>query len=407
MRHSSVKPLPLFCIKPPSLTGYFSTMNSTNYSERLRQALKQKKRLFLLFSLPVTMLLLAALSYGANPSSILPVIVAPVRQMVDFADTIEALGTTRANESVQLTTNVTETVSAINFDDGQQVKQGDILVILEKSEEEAELKAARAVLDERRAAFERASGLEKKQAMSTAILKEREALLKQSEGIIEAIQARIADRIIKAPFDGVLGLRYISPGTLLRPGDPITTIDDLDPIKVDFQVPSVFLQELHTGLPVKGTVQAFDDRVFEGRINVISTQVDPLTRTLTVRALLANPSGELRPGLLMNIGLSHNLRTALLIPEEAIIQRDTRKFVMLIKHSDDRSIAEERQVTSGRRIPGEIEITEGLGPDDQVVVHGLMRVRSGDQVMIKAIQRADEPLQGMLEGTANPLRDSR
>ena len=348
------------------------------------------------------MLLVAVPSYG---NSALPVIVAPVRQVVEFADTIEALGTTRANESVELTTNVTETVSAINFDDGQQVKTGDILVVLEKSEEEAELKAARAVLDERRSAFERASGLEKKQAMFTAMLKEPEALLKQSEGIIEAIQARIADRIVKAPFDGVLGLRYISPGTLLKPGDLITTIDDLDPIKVDFQVPSVFLQDLHTGLPVKGTVQAFNNRVFEGTINVISTQVDPLTRTLTVRALLANPNDELRPGLLMNISLSHNLRTALLIPEEAIIQRDTRKFVLVIKHSDDQSIAEERQVFSGRRIPGEIEITEGLDPDDQVVVHGLMRVRSGDPVVIKAIQHADEPLQGMLEGTANPLRD--
>ncbi len=382
-------------------------MTRQTHRKRLRQGLKRRGLFSLLLSLPAPMLLTAGLSYGGNTSNALPVVVAPVRQAPEFADTIEALGTTRANESVELTANVTETVSAINFDDGQQAKKGDQLLVLEKSEEEAELKAARAVLDERRAAFERASDLEKKQAMSTAMLKEREALLKQSEGNIEAIQARIADRVIKAPFDGVLGLRNISPGTLVRPGDRITTIDDLDPIKVDFQVPSIFLQDLHIGLPVKGQVHALGNRVFEGRINMISTQVDPLTRTLTVRALLGNPSGALRPGLLMNISLSHNLRNALLIPEEAIIQRDTRKFVMVINHSGDTATAEERQVTSGRRTPGEIEITEGLGLNDQVVVHGLMRVRSGDQVAIKAIQRVDEPLQGMLESIDKPHRGAR
>ncbi len=382
-------------------------MNQQKHREQFQQGLKRRGLLFLLFSLPTPVLLVAALSYGDNTSSALPVIVAPVRQALEFSDTIEALGTTRANESVELTTNVTETVSAINFDDGQRVKKGDLLVVLEKSEEEAELIAARAVLDERRAAFERANDLEKKQAMSTAMLKEREALLKQSEGNIKAIQARIADRLIKAPFDGVLGLRNISPGTLVRPGDQITTIDDLDPIKVDFQVPSIFLQELHIDLPVKGKIQALGNRVFKGRINMISTQVDPVTRTLTVRALLANADGALRPGLLINISLSHNLRTALLIPEEAIIQRDTRKFVMVINHSGTTSIAEERQVSSGRRIPGEIEITEGLSPGDQVVVHGLMRVRPGNPVVIKAIQQADEPLQHMLEGNDKPQRNAR
>ncbi len=382
-------------------------MHLKNHREPLRRALKPSACHLLLIVLSTPLLLMANPSYGDKHSHALPVIVAPVRQAVKFADTIEALGTARANESVTLTTNVTETVSAITFEDGQQIKKGDLLVILEKSEEDAELKAARAVLDERRAAFERASDLEKKQAMSTAKLKEREALLKQSEGNIEAIEARIANRMIKAPFDGVLGLRNISPGALLRPGDPITTLDDLDPIKVDFQVPSIFLQDLHRGLPVKGRVQALGNRVFEGKITMISTQVDPLTRTLTVRALFANSNGELRPGLLININLSHNLRDALLIPEEAIIQRDRRKFVMVINHSVNPPIAEERQISSGRRIPGEIEITEGLAPNDQVIVHGLMRVSSGDPVTIKALQEADEALQQMLDGTDKARQNPR
>lgn len=340
----------------------------------------------------------------------LPVIVAPVRQVSDFADTIEALGTTRANESVDLTANVTETVAAIHFDDGQQVNKGDVLVVLNKSEEEAELKASQALLDERRAAYQRASELEQKQAMSTAILKEREAVLKQTEGNIEAIEARIADRLIRAPFDGVLGLRNISPGTLVRPGDLITTIDDLDPMKVDFQVPSVFLQSLYSGLPVEGKVLALGNRTFTGSINMISTRADPVTRTLTVRALLPNKGQVLKPGLLMNITLSHNLRPALFIPEEALIQRDTRAFVLVVNDLGGKIVAEERQVITGRRTPGAIEVVDGLQAEDQVIVHGLMQVKDGDNVIIKAVEaveNADRPLSEMLKAASGEQPNSQ
>lgn len=347
-------------------------------------------------------------AHAANsPSRELPVIVAPVRQLSDFADTVEALGTTRANESVDITANVTETVEKIHFSDGQQVKKGDILVTLNKSEEEAELKASQALLDERRAAYQRASELEQKQAMSTAILKEREAVLKQTEGNIEAIKARIADRLIRAPFDGVLGLRNISPGTLVRPGDLITTIDDLDPMKVDFQVPSVFLQSLYAGLPVEGKVLALGNRTFTGRINMISTRADPVTRTLTVRALLPNEGQMLKPGLLMNITLSHNLRPALFIPEEAIIQRDTRAFVLVVTDLGGKIVAKERQIITGRRTPGAIEVVDGLQAEDKVIVHGLMQVKDGDNVSIKAVENADRPLQEMLEAASVGQPDSQ
>lgn len=345
-----------------------------------------------------------------SPSRELPVIVAPVRQLSDFADTVEALGTTRANESVDITANVTETVEEIHFSDGQQVKKGDILVILNKSEEEAELKASQALLDERRAAYQRASELEQKQAMSTAILKEREAVLKQTEGNIEAIKARIADRLIRAPFDGVLGLRNISPGTLVRPGDLITTIDDLDPMKVDFQVPSVFLQSLYAGLPVEGKVLALGNRTFTGRINMISTRADPVTRTLTVRALLPNEGQMLKPGLLMSMTLSHNLRPALFIPEEALIQRDTRAFVLVVTDLGGKIVAKERQIITGRRTPGAIEVVDGLQAEDKVIVHGLMQVKDGDNVIIKAVEaveNADRPLSEMLEAASVGQPDSQ
>lgn len=332
-----------------------------------------------------------------GPQGPMPVIVAPVMVDENFSDRTEALGTAKSNETVDITANVTEIVKEIHFEDGQQVQEGDILVTLEKSEEEAGLKAARALLDERKASYKRAQDLERQQALSTATLEEREALLRQIEGDIEAIQSRIDDRVIKAPFDGILGLRNISPGTLVRPGELITTIDDLSRIKVDFDVPSVFLSALKPGLKVEGKTEALGDRIFSGVIDTVNTRVDPVTRTVTARAIISNEDGFLKPGLLMNIVLYKNPRTALLAPEEAIIQRGKKFFVFKAENRDGKTIAAEQEVKTGSRTPGMIEITEGLAPDDQVIVHGLMQLRDGSAVKIRAVEKEDKTLDELLK----------
>lgn len=323
-------------------------------------------------------------------------VVAPVVEMVGFSDTLEALGTTRANESVELTTNVTEFVREIRFDDGDFVKKDDILVILEKDEEEAELKSARALLDERQAAYTRARELREQQALSTATLEEREAALRQIEGEIEGIQARLRDRMIRAPFDGVLGLREISPGTLVRPGDLITTIDDLSRIKVDFDAPSIFLQALRPGLVIAGRVDAYGGEIFTGTVGTIASRVDPVTRTVAVRAILPNENQRLRPGLLMAIALEKNPRTSLLIPEGAIIQRARESFVFAVETANGQSTAVERKVELGTRVQGKVEVLAGLTANDQVIVHGLMQVRTGQTIRITGVQNGDEPLAALL-----------
>jgi membrane fusion protein (multidrug efflux system) len=325
------------------------------------------------------------------------VMTAPVEQIENFADLVEALGTTRSNETVDISTNVTETVTEIFFDDGQQIKRGDILLTLEKSEEEADLKAAKALLDERTASYKRALSLQKQQALSTATLEERLALLSQTEGAIEAIQSRINDRIIKAPFNGVLGFRNVSPGTLVRPGDLITTIDDLSKIKIDFDIPSVFLADIRPGLKVEGRIEAFGDRVFKGEVSTVNTRIDPVTRTMRVRAELPNPDLLIKPGLLMSITLMKSPRSALLIPEEAILQRKQRFFVYKIDTQADKTIAREVEVIPGSRIPGKIEVRQGLQAGDQVVVHGLMQVKPDKEVVIRAIEKTDTPLAELLK----------
>lgn len=332
-----------------------------------------------------------------GPQKPLEVVVAPVVAQEGFGETLEALGSTLANESVEITSNITEFVRAIHFDDGDTVKKGDLLVELDKAEEEAALKSAKAQLAERQAAFTRAQELVQQQALSTATLEEREARLRQIEGQIEALEAQLQDRVIRAPFEGVLGVRMISPGALVTTGQLITTLDDLSQIKVDFDAPSLFLSALRPGLPIEGRVDAYPNETFSGEIRTIHSRVDPVTRTVGVRALLPNEAQLLRPGLLMSIRLTKNQRSSLLIPEGAVVQRAEKSFVYEIVEADGESRAHEREVKLGTRIPGKVEVISGLADGAQVVVHGLMQIRPGQQVRVLGVQKNDEPLASFLD----------
>ena len=335
-------------------------------------------------------------SQNPEPEEARAVIVAPVR-LADLTDRIEALGTTHANETVRLSTSVTGIIREINFNDGQEVAAGDVLVVLEKSEEEAQLKAAKAILAERRLAFERVSQLEQKRVATTAQLEERRAAMQEAEAEIEAIQARIADRMIRAPFRGLVGLRDISVGALVAPGDPITTLDDLSVIKLDFSVPATYLQTLRVGLPIVARASAFADQSFSGELASIDTRVDPVTRSVVARALVPNPDRTLRPGLLMTVELLKNPRQALMVPEAALIPRGRSNTVLVV---DDGSRVMQREVVIGARRLGEVEILSGLSEGEQVITHGTMSVRPGEAVSVMAVQKQEQPLRDMLSQAA-------
>ncbi len=320
------------------------------------------------------------------------VIVAPVR-LAEFADRIEALGTTRANETVRLSTTVTGKIREINFDDGQEVAAGDILVVLDIAEEEAQLRAAQAILAERRLAFDRSRQLEREQYATTAQLEERRAAMQEAEAQIEVIEARIADRTIRAPFTGLVGLRDISIGALVAPGDLITTLDDLSVIKLDFSVPATYLRVLRAGLPVVAKASALGNEPFSGELRSVDTQVDPVTRSVVARALVPNPDGFLRPGLLMTVELLKNPRQALVIPEGALIPHGRSNTVLVV---DDGGKAVRREVVIGARRPGEVEIVSGLSEDENVITHGTMSVRAGQAVTIMTVQEQEQPLRDML-----------
>ena len=299
------------------------------------------------------------------------------RAMTDrFVDRVEALGTTFANESVVITANVADKVTEILFEDGETVEEGQLLVAMRRDEQKAALAAAEAVLAERRTAYERARELERRQFTATAQLEERLAALREAEANRDAAAARLADREIRAPFEGLVGLRSISVGTFVTPGDRITTLDDLDPIKPDFSVPATSRSTIAPGLEIIATTRALPGKEFRGEVRSVSTRVDRVTRSITARALIGNADHALKPGLLMTVQLLRNPRHAIVIPEEAIVSSGDSNFVFVVEGD----AATRREIRTGERRPGEIEILGGIEEGELVITHGTMRLPDGQAV---------------------------
>lgn len=297
----------------------------------------------------------------------------------EFVDAIEAVGTAKANESIEITAKSTETVSAVNFTDGQKVAAGDVIVEMTSREQSADLIAARAQLAEATQAFARVKGLSEKGFASSAQLDAATAARDSAAARVRALESRVADRLIRAPFAGVVGLRKVSVGTLVRPGDVITTLDDVSLIKLDFTVPEAFLGALTNGMTVRVTVAAYPGRTFEGKVAGIDTRVDPVSRAVALRAEIPNPDTLLRPGMLMTVSLLKNQRVVLAVPEQALVPVENKQYVFVV---DRERTAERREVKIGARQPGYVEILSGLQRGETIVVEGTLRLRPGAKVRV-------------------------
>lgn len=346
-----------------------------------------------------TALLVFLLTATAAAKPPLGVIVAPVQAM-PFEDRVEALGTLRANESVVLTASVTETVGALHFDDGDRVEAGKVLVEMTNAEEQAQLKEARAREREAQSQYRRVQSLATQGTASKSLLDERSRERQTARAQLVAIESRLSDRLIKAPFAGIIGLRNISVGALVEPGDQIATLDDDAVLKLDLAVPSIYLATLAAGLPVVAKTSAYGDREFTGRLTSIDSRVDPVTRSVIARVVLPNDDRLLKPGLLMQVTLQKNPRTALVVPEGALLPSGRDQFVMVAGADGDGYKAERRPVVIGARRPGLVEVISGLSEGEQVITHGTFRVRPGQAVVIKAVDDGSVPLDVMLSGTA-------
>jgi membrane fusion protein (multidrug efflux system) len=307
-----------------------------------------------------------------------PVVVAEVGKL-PFVDSLEALGTVSANESVTITANRADHISALHFDDGQQVAKGDLLAEMNVKEEKAQLAEATAVRDDRKANCARVADLFAGQLTSEREYQAAKALLAASEARVLGLQAAINDRQIRAPFAGTLGLRRVSVGAYLQPPAVITTLDDLSIVKLDFTIPGTWIRHLRQGMRIEAHSDAWPDDLFTGEVTMIGTRLDPGTRSVTVRARLPNDGSHLRPGMLLKVTILRGEAPVLQVPEEALIPLGDDSFVYRV---GDDGVVDRAPVVVGRRRVGAVEILDGLHAGDRVVIEGLERARPGEAVVV-------------------------
>jgi membrane fusion protein (multidrug efflux system) len=310
----------------------------------------------------------------AVPVTVLPV---PVRE---FRDEVSALGSLLAWESVDISASVSQIVTAINFEDGQQVEKGDVLALLKQDAEQATLRELKASLQDARREVRRLENLARQNQVAQTELDKARTREEITRHKIEEVQARISDRTIVAPFSGVLGLRQVSEGALVTPGQYLTTLDDVSQMRLEFSVPATRLGFLAIGQEVTARTPAFNS-AFEGLISAIDSRVDPVTRAVTARAVLDNAQGHLRPGLLMEVTLRGAPRQALLIPEESLQSRAREHYVWRVQGDTAHRVA----VQIGGRIPGWVEVLEGLQAGELVVRDGVGRL-SGEAALVSRVE---------------------
>ncbi|MDP6674800.1 MAG: efflux RND transporter periplasmic adaptor subunit [Gammaproteobacteria bacterium] len=295
-----------------------------------------------------------------------------------YIDRFTALGTARANESIEVTSRISSVVTRIAFTEGQRINTGDLLIELDNAEIHANLNIAEASLQQKRSQFRRSSTLGKTRVVSDAELEELEAGVQMAEAEVRAAQARLDNSYIRAPFSGTVGLRRVSLGNLVGPDTIITTLDDAETIKLEFTIPESFLSSLGKGMTIVATSAVYPNKPFTGTVSSIDSRVDPVTRSLTIIAVIQNDSNLIKPGMFLTVDLETERSDVLLIPEEALIPRQGRQFVFIIE--DGRAI--EKQVELGVRAPGLAEIRSGLTVGDVLITEGVQKVRSGAQVEV-------------------------
>jgi len=296
-----------------------------------------------------------------------------------FSDHIEAIGTARARESVVITADVVERIQRIAFDDGQIVTSGQLLAELTSEEESAQLAEAQASYADAVRQHRRTAELHARGSESQSRLDERTAGRDTARARLEELQARLANRLIRAPFDGVLGLRAVSPGALLQPGDVITTLDDIDIIKLDFTVPESFLPVVVPGLEIEAHSIAYPDRTLRGSVRAVDSRIDPVTRAFVARAEIANPDHALHPGMLLTVALETRRRRSLAIPEQALVPRGEHQYVYVLEDGDTPS---RREVTIGGRKPGLAEVLDGLREGETIVTEGADLLHPGARAQV-------------------------
>ncbi|HLT26504.1 MAG TPA: efflux RND transporter periplasmic adaptor subunit [Zeimonas sp.] len=305
---------------------------------------------------------------------------AALAEQVSLAETVAAVGTLRAAESVVVKPEVAGRIQAIHFEGGATVRKGDLLVSLDAAIAAAEVQQTRAELELARANYQRSVDLAKQKFLSERARDEAAANLRVLEAKLELAQARLSKTSIRAPFAGVLGLRNVSPGDYVREGDDLVTLEDVSQMKVDLRLPERYLGQLRSGQRLDVEFDAYPGRTFPATLEAIDVQVDADGRSVVARGRMPNPEGLLRSGMFAKIALTLAQREhAVMVPEEAVFAVGEEQYVFRVEQGR----AERVRVRTGLRRDGRVEIVEGVRSGEQVVTAGQLKLRpDGGEVRV-------------------------
>lgn len=316
-----------------------------------------------------------AAAAGAAPITVEATKVAYMR----LPQTITAVGSLRSDESITLRPEVAGRIASIAFQEGQRVAKGAMLVRLDPAINDAEVQQARANYKLAQSKYDRAVDLAKSNFISGQAKDEAENNLRVAEAALSLAQARRDKMEIRAPFSGIIGLRVVSAGDYVKEGADMVNLESIDPLKVDFRVPEIYLQQVQVGQSLTVTLDAVPGKSYEGKVYAVNPLVDAAGRAVVIRALVRNPDTSLRPGMFARVSLiTREEKNALVIPEQAIVPQGEEQFVFRVV--DGKALRGKVEV--GLRRDSKVEIVKGLAPTDTVVTAGQLKLRDGMRVAV-------------------------
>jgi membrane fusion protein (multidrug efflux system) len=272
---------------------------------------------------------------GGRATAVSQVVVQPRA----FTDRVEVLGVAKGRQSVTITSNTAELITAVHFSDGQTVSKGQVLVELKADQENAGIAQAQAQLAQAEREYTRWKTLADKGIAPRASAEQYLSARDTARAALASASAQKLDKVIRAPFSGRVGISDIAPGALISPGTAIVSLDDVSLIRVDFSVPDRYLPILREGLTITAKPDALPGEMFTGRIAQIDTRIDPATRALKARAEFPNADGRLKPGMLIKVGIDQGQHQGVAVPEAAVQFEGNQASVFLIAKGPKGQIA--------------------------------------------------------------------
>lgn len=308
-----------------------------------------------------------------------PLVVAAEATFAPIERSVFAVGSGLALQRVDLQTTVAGRVETVNFEGGEAVEQGHVLLTLADDAARAALAEAEADLAEARAAYARVQALRDSGRVAVAALDTAAAELARSEARVAGARDDLANRTLRAPFAGVVGFPLVDPGAVVDANTVVGSLDDLSAIRVDFRVPERFFGDVAAGAAVRAETQVWPDEVFGGEVIGVSRRVDPVTRSFDVRARIDNADFRLPSGVFLRVALVLDSRMAVLAPEESVVALGDETAVFVVADG----VAHRRVVALGARQAGRVEVVSGLEAGELVVTRGVQRLRDGLPVRVE------------------------